>query len=77
MAFCVLLPKPLQWNVFSQQAKLKGEREIVFLMTTLNEKLCYAQTKPICFKVQSDTAMHTLIMLTYSNYVASFLLIKL
>ena len=56
-------PQLLQWGVFAASEKLQGEREIAYLMTTFEEKLCYAKTEPISFKVQGNDAMHTLTML--------------
>ena len=55
--------------MFSQQAdKLQGERKIAYLMTILKDKLCYAKTKPISLKVQSNSAMYPLKILNIGKH---------
>ena len=63
-------------HVFSASREVTRGKRNRFSDDNLERETLLRKNKSICFKILSNSAMHTLIMLTYSNNVASFVLVK-
>ena len=67
---CTASTVPVE-HVFSASEVTRGKR---YRLPNDNlERETLGHKKPICFTVQSNTAMHTLMMLKYTNYQRYFI----